>query len=183
MIEEFTSCCFTGYRPNKFPFKLNSKSKECIDFENALCKKIFDLIEEGCYTFTSGMAMGFDIIAAEYVLLAKKAYKNASIKLICAIPFIEQSDTYSKEWKKRYDKILAAADDTILTSDNYYKGCYEKRNQYMVDNSDYVLTWFDGKPSGTKNTVEYAKSVGRTVINLYEGNDNPTPPAQEFILE
>ena len=183
MIEEFTSCCFTGYRPNKFPFSLKEKSREYIKFENALNKKIFELIEEGCYTFTSGMAMGFDIIAAENVILAKKACKNASIKLICAIPFIEQSETFSKEWKKRYDKILSAADDIILTSDTYYKGCYEKRNQYMVDNSDYVITWFDGKPSGTKNTIEYAKKIGRTVINLYDDNGNIGLPSQEFILE
>ena len=35
----------------------------------------------------------------------------------------------------------------------------------MVENSDYVLTWYDGKPGGTRNTLEYALSKKRYVIN------------------
>ncbi len=170
MNEEFTSCCFTGYRPNKFPFSLDGKSKQYKDFENALFTKILELIDDGCRTFYSGMAMGFDIIAAENVLLSKKVYKNASIKLVCAIPFINQSETFSKDWEKRYKKVLARADEVILISDNYYKGCYTKRNEFMVKSSDYVMTWFDGKSGGTQNTLKYANSIGRHIINL---NTNP----------
>ena len=36
----------------------------------------------------------------------------------------------------------------------------------MVDNSDFVLTWFDGKSGGTKNTVDYAFNKGRKIFNL-----------------
>lgn len=31
-----------------------------------------------------------------------------------------------------------------------------KRNKYMVDNSDYVIAVWSGKPGGTGNTVRYA---------------------------
>lgn len=31
-----------------------------------------------------------------------------------------------------------------------------KRNKYMVDNSDYVIAVWNGKPSGTGNTVRCA---------------------------
>lgn len=184
MNETFTSCCFTGYRPSKFPFKLDGKSKEYIKFENDLTQKIFELIETGCHTFYSGMAMGFDIIAAESVLLARQGYKKAPIKLVCTIPFIKHSDTFSYEWRKRYKDILALADQVLLTSDDYYKGCYAYRNKIMVDYSDYVLTWYDGKPGGTKNTIEYAKKLGRHIINLNENiADNPNMSFTEFFLE
>lgn len=160
-------CCFTGYRPNKFPFSL-CESNEYRKFENLLFEKIAELAESGVTEFLSGMAMGFDIICAEIVLEIKKAVPDKAIKLTCALPYIEQSNSYPEDWKKRYDDILNEADEVVLVSDSYHKGCFLKRNKYMVDNSDLVLTFFDGKSGGTKNTVLYAEKKGRMVINLYE---------------
>ena len=36
----------------------------------------------------------------------------------------------------------------------------------MINNSDYVLTWFDGKSGGTRNTLKYAEKMGRFVLNV-----------------
>lgn len=168
MEKEFKSCCFTGYRPSKFPFLLDGKNRDYNDFENKLTETVFNLAENGCLTFYSGMAMGFDLIAAETVLFVKRAYKKASIELVCAIPFIEQTSTYTPDWLKRYNAVLKKADNVILISDNYFKGCYRKRNEFMVNNSDTVVTWFDGKSGGTKNTLAYAQKNGREIINLNE---------------
>ncbi len=158
-------CCFTGYRPAKLPFDVNVKNKEYLDFENLVTSGILKLADEGCSVFYSGMAMGFDIFCAECILLLKKIYKTP-LKLICVIPFKGQADTFSEHWRKRYDDILSESDEVLILSDEYYKGCYQKRNIFMVDNSDYVLTWFDGKAGGTKNTVDYAIKQNRFVLNL-----------------
>lgn len=166
-MKEEISCCFTGYRPSKLPFRIELSDSGYIEFENRLTDIINDLIDVGCRHFLSGVAMGFDIIAAESVLLAKK-YSPHEIRLSCVIPFLEQSATFTPAWKKRYNAVLSDCDEAILISDSYFKGCYMKRNRYMVDNSDCVVTWFDGKPGGTKNTVDYAKSRGRRVINIFE---------------
>ena len=179
MSKEFKSCCFTGYRPSKFPFSLDRNSPEYISFENKLVDAIFSLPGEGCYTFYTGCAMGFDLIAAEIVLMLKAAPRlNCGIELVCAVPFIEQSESYTEEWKKRYNDVIAAADEVILISDKYFAGCYRKRNEFMVNNSDYVITWYDGKAGGTANTLRYAQKKGRKIINLsetgvheYEGAD------------
>ena len=45
------------------------------------------------------------------------------------------------------------------------------RNRFMVDNSDYVLTWFDGAAGGTKSTILYALKKDKRVINLKNLND------------
>ena len=37
------------------------------------------------------------------------------------------------------------------------------RNKYMVNNSDIVIALYNGKPSGTGNTLKYAKEKGRKV--------------------
>ncbi len=163
--KENISCCFTGYRPAKFPFALSYGKKEYTDFENSLIKEVFSAYGFGCRRFYSGMAMGFDIIAAETVLELKRIKPDVS--LCCAIPFRGQNNSYSADWNERYNKILELADEIIYVCDGYSRGCYAKRNKYMVDNSDVVITWFDGRPGGTANTVKYAKDIGRAVINLF----------------
>lgn len=166
--ENFFSCCFTGYRPQKLPFPVDPGNREYIAFENALMDTVFELANNGCRVFYSGMAMGFDIIAAECVLTVKKTprFREAGIELVCAIPFKEQANKYPAEWKERYGKVLEEADKAVIISNEYYRRCYYDRNRFMVDNSDCVVTWFDGSRGGTKNTVDYATSIGRKVINI-----------------
>ncbi len=163
-------CCFTGYRPAKFPFRLSENDRAYIDFENALFEGITNLIEEGCTIFYTGMAMGFDIIAAETVVLLKKARKDLDIKLICVVPFPNQEDGFGSYWKEKYNRIIDNSDEKIIISDSYHKGCYQIRNKYMVDNSDFVLTWYDGKSGGTKNTLDYASSKNRKIFNINNVN-------------
>ncbi len=168
------SCCFTGYRPQKFPFELNEKNKDYINFENSLFSAVLSLLEEGCLTFYSGMAPGFDIIAAEVVLEARRVEKYRDARLICAIPFPAQANGFSPEWKKRHAKILRKADEVITVSPEYSRECFFVRNRFMVDRSDCVITWFDGANGGTKNTVNYAKKIGRKIVNLCDGYTEPT---------
>lgn len=171
MSEEYGSCCFTGYRPEKFPFDLNHKNADYLEFENRLFEQVLILAKEGCRTFYCGMAMGFDIIAAETVLAVKNAFSEP-LKLICVLPFENQSYNFSPHWKTRFNSVLQKCDEKIILADKYFAGCYQERNIYMVDNSDYVITWFDGQCGGTKNTIRYAKKIGRQIFNTYENPNN-----------
>ena len=164
-------CCFTGYRPQKFPFSLNKENIEYRTFEDDLIIQILELVNQGCSVFYSGMAMGFDIIAAEAVLFIKKTHKTP-IKLICVIPFQEQSKSFDDYWKEKYSNILEVCDEKIVLSEEYHKNCYRERNEYMVKNSDYVITWFDGRPGGTKNTLDYAARQGRYIFNINKKSEN-----------
>ena len=167
MQNGFKSCCFTGYRPSKFPFPLSGENSEYIRFENKLIDAIFSLPSENCYTFYTGCVMGFDLIAAEIVLMLKRSPKvNYSAELICAVPFTEQAASFTPEWKERYNNVIACADEVVLISDRYFDGCYQRRNEFMVNNSDIVLTWYDGKSGGTGNTLKYADKRGKRIVNL-----------------
>lgn len=161
------ACCFTGYRPSKFPFPLAEENGDYILFKNLLTETVGSLAKNNCRTFYTGMAMGFDIIAAETVLLLKKSQNTSfDLKLVCVIPFKGQENCYPDDWKERYNKILESSDKTIVLSERYYPGCYFKRNHYMVDKSDQVITWFDGRSGGTKETVDYAAGEKKKIINL-----------------
>ena len=159
-------CCFTGYRPSKFPFELSGGNGDYDEFLSALESTIFSLYEKGCSVFYTGMAMGFDIIAAETVVKLKRC-GNSKISLICAVPFKGQGNAYPDDWKERYNNIIKSSDETVVLSQTYYGGCYFKRNHFMVDNCDYVLTWYDGKRGGTMETLNYAAKKGREIINIY----------------
>ncbi|MGI6280390.1 MAG: SLOG family protein [Acutalibacteraceae bacterium] len=169
-IESAGKCCFTGYRPTKFPFKLRQDNINFQKFQNDLLEVILKLAAQNCRTFYTGMAMGFDIIAAETVLSVQNAFERP-LELICVLPFKQQSNNYPEVWKKRFQNVIGQSQDVIVLSEKYYAGCYHVRNRYMVDHSDYVITWYDGRPGGTKNTVDYALKIGRQVFNVCDEDD------------
>lgn len=160
----FSSCCFTGYRPQKFPFSLVDANPELDELIHMLEVSIYKLIKMGCRTFYSGMAMGFDILAAEAVLKLREHFPE--VKLICALPYSTQANSYDDNWLYRYTEIIERCDSVVTVCDRYSPDCFQKRNIYMVDHSDCVLTWYNGKPSGTRNTLTYAKRHGKTLINI-----------------
>lgn len=151
---------FTGYRPEKLRF-FGKDDPMFIDFIERLREKIFKLADDGAGVFISGMALGSDTYCAEIVLELKKKYPK--IKLIAAIPCSDQADRWSAEQKAYYQELLEKCDECVVLSSHYYKGCMQKRNRYLVDNCDVLLAIFDGKPGGTKNTVDYAQKIGRKI--------------------
>ncbi len=164
----YKACCFTGYRPHKFSFEFSRENPEFLKMENKLFDAVFSLPNEGCYTFYCGMAMGFDLLAGEAVVMLKKLYQKARVELVAVIPFEGQSDSWDDEWKARYNAVLRQADRLVYVSRNYTRGCYHKRNCYMVDNSDIVITWFDGQSGGTAYTLNYAARQDKKIVNLSE---------------
>ena len=76
-MDKTINCCFTGYRPHKFGFEFSENNQEYVKLENKLIDAVFSLADEGCYKFYCGMAMGFDLLAAESVIMLKKLYKKA----------------------------------------------------------------------------------------------------------
>ncbi len=162
------SCCFTGYRPEKFPFELKLGTEDFINLENKIYDAVFTAVGEGTEVFYCGMAMGFDLLCGKAVADIKKATPNKEIKLIAAVPFRKQQDNFTPTWKKLYDIVLAEADEVVIISEEYHKGCFAERNEYMVNKSGKVITYFDGQGGGTANTLRYAAKQGREIINIAE---------------
>ena len=99
------------------------------------------------------MAMGFDLVSAKCVLTFKEKYPD--IKLIACIPFYQQDKYFSDEDKKEYAEILQKADEQILLSEKYYRGCLHVRNKYMADRADMLITYCKKDTGGTAWTVKY----------------------------
>ncbi len=164
-MKEKKVCCFTGHRPQKLSFGFNEEDERCVQLKQAIMEQTEKLIIQcGVTHFIVGMALGVDIYSAEIVLLLKEKYPQ--ITLECAIPCETQCEKWSEPMRDRYFDIVMSCDEETMLQRHYTKDCMQKRNQYMVDKSDYVIAVWNGKPSGTGNTVRYAESKGKTVIRI-----------------
>lgn len=150
-------CCFTGHRPEK----LNRSEKE---IKAALGKEINRAVRDGLNVFITGMARGVDLWAAEIVLEMRK--RNKSIKLICAIPHDGFESRWSTEWKQLYWHVKNEADLVRTIGKGYHPAVYQIRNEWMVNHSARVIAVFNGQPSGTKNTIDYAFRRGVPVVKI-----------------
>ena len=138
------SCAFTGHRLLEGDFSARKLKKE-----------IKKQMENGVEIFYNGMAMGFDLLAAEYVLSLKKKFPK--VKLIACVPCYDQDKYFSATDKKRYAKVLKKADETQILSDHYYRGCMQKRDRFMADEADLLIAYCNKDEGGTAYTVKYFK--------------------------
>lgn len=156
-------CAFTGHRPQHLPFGFNEADNRCNKLKQVLKEKIIYLIEnKNVSYFISGMAIGVDMYSAEIVLDLKEKYPN--ITLECAIPCETQSYKWPKNLKSRYITILEKCDKKTLIQKHYSYDCMNKRNQYIVDQSDFIIAVWNGKPSGTGKTIKYAKDKNKIIV-------------------
>ncbi len=49
----------------------------------------------------------------------------------------------------------------------YSKSAGPRRNRQMAEISDYIICFWDGKSSGTKSMIEYAKKIGKPIKIKY----------------
>ncbi len=148
-------CCFTGHRPEKLAWSEDHAIA-------ALDEKIRQAIADGYTTFISGMARGVDIWAAEIVLRLRD--EGLPLHLICAVPYPGFQERWILPWQRRYNKILENADLVKCVSNAYDPGCFQRRNEWMIDRSTRVIAIYTGEPGGTKNTIDYALREGIEVV-------------------
>ena len=158
LSEKSKSLAFTGHRtvPVEKQDEIRARLVEAVSVAS----------KSGITCFFSGMAMGFDLMAAETVLSLKGRYPD--IRLIAVIPFRRQSCRWPSMEKERYQNIISRADRVIVLSEHYFHGCLLKRNDFMLEHSCGVIAFYDGKPlGGTFYTCREAGKRGIDIVNLY----------------
>lgn len=141
-------CCFTGHRPEKLK-RPEEEIKKGV--EEAILKAIHD----GYTTFITGMARGVDIWAGQIVLRLRQS--NPNLRLIAALPYPDCDTRWSASWRRQYAEVLEAADLVKCINPMYSMDSFQKRDEWLVDQSSRVIAVYDGVSGGTKNTIEYAK--------------------------
>ena len=136
------TCCVTGHR--------DIPAEQMDRIQELLRREILAAIEDGYTHFISGFAAGADLIFADIVAELKEIYP---ITLEAAIPYPGRMKTPDET----FQRLIRCCDTVKIHSDGYFKGCYLRRNRYMVDQSQRVIAVYDGRPTGgTAATVRYA---------------------------
>ncbi|MBR5849514.1 MAG: DUF1273 family protein [Alistipes sp.] len=151
-MDRLTTVAFTGHRTYRG------------EADEALFALLCRLCEQGMRTFLCGMAVGFDLAATEQVIALRERYPE--VRLVAVIPFAGQARSFSTVERRRYERLLEEADEQILLSETYYKGCYQARNYYLVEHAAALVAWYDGSAGGTQQTFLAALHRGLRVENL-----------------
>ena len=144
------TCCVTGHRD--IPEEQMDRIQELLRWE------ILAAIEDGYTRFLSGFATGADLLFVEIVAELREVYL---ITLEAAIPYPGRMKTPDKT----FQRLIRCCDAVKVHSDVYSKGCYMRRNRYMVNQSQRVIAVYDGRSTGgTAATVRYAKGKDVRVV-------------------
>lgn len=157
---------FSGHRTNRIARFSTDREKlfRNVAFDTFVAIES-DCIKKGYDTFLSGMCEGFDLIAAEEVLNLKKDYPH--IRLKCVVPFKGQARRYTQADKRRYDAILAQADEVIALQEGYTEGCFLRRNDYLLENSAFLMVYYDAVAvGGTFYTLKRAVEQKKKFMNV-----------------
>ncbi|MBO5448570.1 MAG: DUF1273 family protein [Ruminococcus sp.] len=150
--------CFTGHR------KIPLEKKD--EITRQLKETLIQLINRGYLYFGAGGALGFDTMAEQAVLSLKEEYPQ--IKLILVLPCKSQANAWSTEDKEVYMEIIRKADKVVYTSQEYFRGCMQKRNRHLVDYSSVCVCYLTQDTGGSAYTVRYAISKGLSIENVAE---------------
>lgn len=152
----------TGHRPDKLggydisPTGLWVR-EETLDILRRAQTKHPELI---IYT---GMALGFDTIVAESCL-------TLDIPFVACIPFAGQESRWRVPQQQIYlDLLRSAAEVRYVCGPGYAAWKMQRRNEFMVNAAQYIITCWNGSAGGTKNCIDYARRKGKKIYCI-----NPT---------
>lgn len=155
----------TGHRPERLGFSE-------LDFETPFeWRRIIDWLKDQLLILDAtdtycGMASGCDIafgIATMEInneTWVKKYYDRNKISLHCVLPCKNYNNHI-----KWHEILKYGADEWIELADEFYKGCDNVRDQYMVNHCDVLIAIWDGnKSGGVWSTIRKAQKADKTII-------------------
>lgn len=101
-----------------------------------LHEKIWELYCKGYDRFWVNCEYGVPMWCAE-VIIALSLYND--IELNIAMPYEEQSTNWVEDHRERFFAAHAEADHVEIISPYCTEDCYERADEYMIDNSDLLL--------------------------------------------
>lgn len=151
----------TGHRPDK----LGGYNA----FENfkAIRRHMKDFLEQapdGELRLLSGGALGIDQFWIEVGLYLQ-------LPVIAVLPFNGYDARWPASSRTLYAKLLARCEEVSYIGSEYKPDLYQKRNEFLVDNSDVLVAYYDGSSDGgTKHCIDYAISENKTINEFNIGD-------------
>lgn len=156
----------TGHRPQRIG-GYNYYSPLNLAIATKIRNHLLSYLKQGIKVHAiSGMALGADTIYALVVLKLKRQGYN--ITLEAAIPCANHPDNWPVSSQVMWRDIVNQADKVTYVSNESYKPyLMQKRNEFMVDSSNELLSVWDGSTTGgTYNCIQYAKQKEVNIVQV-----------------
>ena len=164
MIHRDATCCFTGHRASKLPWRDEESDIRCLELKSKIKDAAESLYISGTRFFICGMANGCDMYFGEAITALRLKYPDVSLE--AAVPWEGQPEKWAAALKERYSRLISACDYLTVVSKTYTPDCMKRRNHYMVDNSAALIAVYNGSPGGTRQTMLYALRKGLDLIEI-----------------
>lgn len=152
-MEDKKRCCFAGHSDI---------------WDSSLAEKIKSVVEDlilnhNVREFWVGNYGNFDGSAASVIRELQKTYTDVKLDLV--IPYLTKSiNEYKELYYKKCDNILIA-DIPENTPKRFH---ITKANEYMVNNSDFLICYIQRSWGGAITTYKYAKRKNLQIFNIAE---------------
>ncbi len=151
------NCAFSGHRV--------IAAEKIEPLTELLRRAVAYAYEQGCRSFFCGGAVGFDTYAAKAVILFR--VKHPDVRLVLMLPCADQSEGWSAAQRAAYDYILSEADEAVILSEAYHRGCMQRRNRALVEHADMLICYVGREGSGSAQTMHLAEKKGIPIYNLF----------------
>ncbi len=152
------TCCFSGHRA--------MPREKRATIAAATERAVRALIGEGYCYFGVGLAIGFDMLAAETVLRLRQEFPH--IRLIAVLPCADQAVGWSERDRAAWKRVIAAADKVVCLQERYTPDCMKARDRHLADHSSVCVCYLTQYGGGTGYTVGYASRQGVRIVNVAE---------------
>ena len=119
------------------------------------------MVKRGCSEIITGMARGWDLKVA-------RAAFDLGVPYCAAIPFPGQPDLWAKPDQEEWAWAVNRASRQVVVGSLPLDVFYRRRNEWIVNTSHELWSFWSGKPGGTQHCVLYAEGLGHTVRPLWE---------------
>lgn len=158
------TCCFTGHRPDKLPWRDDETDGRCVALKVRLAEALEEAYAKGKRHFLCGMALGSDFYFCEAALALREKYPGVTLE--AALPCEEQAARWRERDRDRYFRLVRACDYETMVQHHYDRGCMLRRDRYMVDRSSMLIAVYGGVLGGTMYTLSYAMKQELEIVTL-----------------
>lgn len=126
------------------------------DIAQKLRQIIIDLIEKGVDTFYVGNHGEFDILSSKIASDLRTLYPHIQVVVVLCYP-------------NELQYLKCSFTDFLMPSEVEAapkRACIVKRNHWVVDNSDYVVSYIKYKIGGAYSVVQYAQKHHKKIIEV-----------------
>ena len=125
-MKKLTTCCFTGHRAEKLPWKQNERDPRCLALKAGIADVLSSLYAAGCRHFICGMATGCDMYFGEAVVALRSEHPDVFLE--AAIPYEGQSERWDDALRRRYFRLAEECDKQSILHRGYTPDCSSNEN-------------------------------------------------------